>query len=76
MHLPPLDPSAVTDVLAPAFDGYEQMATDDRDYLGRAVQALTDGRAAYVKEIGDAMLRPSGGSRSRPRSRSGASTAI
>ena len=36
-------------MLAPAFNGYEQMPTDDRDYLGRAVQALTDGRAAYVR---------------------------
>ena len=32
------------------------MATDDRDYLGRTVQALTDGRVAYVRAIGDAML--------------------
>ena len=61
LHLPPLEPSAVTDMLAPAFGGYEQMATDDRDYLGRAVQALTGGRAAYVKAIGDAMLRQRGG---------------
>jgi hypothetical protein len=60
MHLPPLAPADVTDMLAPAFDGYEQMATDDRDYLGRAVQALTDGRAAYVRAIGVAMSRMGG----------------
>lgn len=60
MHLPPLAPADVTDMLAPAFDGYEQMATDDRDYLGRAVQALTDGRAAYVRAIGLAMSRMGG----------------
>jgi hypothetical protein len=55
MHLPPLAVSDVTDLLAPAFNGYEQMPTDDRDYLGRTVQALTDGRAAYVRAIGDSM---------------------
>ena len=57
MHLPPLSISEVTDVLAPAFNNYEQTPTDDRDYLSQAVQALTDGRAAYVVEIGDAMSR-------------------
>src|SRR5215471_16064021 len=45
MHLPSLVATDVTDLLAPSFDSYEQMSTDDRDYLGRAVQALTDGRA-------------------------------
>src|SRR5688572_7302223 len=55
MHLPPLSVGDVTGLLAPTFDGYEQMATDDRDYLGRTVQSLTDGRAAYVRAIGDAM---------------------
>jgi hypothetical protein len=57
MHLPPLSTSDVTDLLAPVFNGYEQTSTDDRDYLSRAVQALTDGRAAYVHEIGDTMSR-------------------
>src|SRR5215216_4971257 len=55
MHLPPLATGDVTDLLAPSFNGYEQMPTDDRDFLGRAVQALTDGRAAYVRAIGDTM---------------------
>jgi hypothetical protein len=55
MQIPPLAAPDVTDSLAPAFNGYEQMPTDDRDYLGRAVQALTDGRAAYVRAIGDTM---------------------
>jgi len=55
MQIQPLAASDVTDSLAPAFNGYEQMPTDDRDYLGRAVQALTDGRAAYVRAIGDTM---------------------
>jgi hypothetical protein len=55
MHLPPLAQTDVTDLLAPAFNGYEQMATEDRDYLARTVQALTDGRAAYVRALGDMM---------------------
>src|SRR5207247_3633222 len=57
MHQPALTPADVTDILAPTFNGYEQMPTDDRDYLGRAVQALTDGRAAYVHAIGETMAR-------------------
>jgi len=60
MHIPLLTPADVVDMLAPAFNGYEQMATDDRDYLGRAVQALTDGRPAYVRAIGETMARMSG----------------
>jgi hypothetical protein len=55
MQIPALAAPDVTDSLAPAFNGYEQMPTDDRDYLGRAVQVLTDGRAAYVRAIGDTM---------------------
>jgi hypothetical protein len=55
MHLPPLSTSDVTAMLAPAFNGYEQMPTDDRDYLGRAIQALTEGRAAYVRAIADVL---------------------
>jgi hypothetical protein len=57
IHMPPLGPADVVDILAPAFNGYEQVATDDRDYLGRAVHALTDGRPAYVRAIGDAIAR-------------------
>ena len=55
MHLPPLSTSDVTDLLAPAFNGYEQTPTDDRDDLSRTVHALTDGHAAYVRAIGDTM---------------------
>jgi hypothetical protein len=62
MQIPPLAAPDVTDSLAPAFNGYEQMPTDDRDYLGRAVQALTDGRAAYVRAIGDTMATMGRGS--------------
>jgi len=57
MHIPSLTPADATDLLAPTFNNYEQMPTDDRDDLGRAVQALTDGRPAYVRAIGDAMIQ-------------------
>jgi hypothetical protein len=60
MHVPALSAPEVTDLLAPSFNGYEQMATDDRDYLARAVQALTDGRAAYVRSIGETMAQMGG----------------
>jgi hypothetical protein len=33
------------------------MATDDRDYLARTVQAITNGRDAYVRAIAGAMQR-------------------
>ena len=55
MHLPPLSAADVTDLLAPAFNGYEQTPTDDRDFLSRTVQALTDGRASYVCAVRDTM---------------------
>jgi hypothetical protein len=60
VHQPALTPSDITDVLSPTFNAYEQMATDDRDYLGRAVYALTDGRAAYVRSMAGAMERLGG----------------
>lgn len=60
MHVPAMTAPEVADLLAPAFNGYEQMATDDRDYLARAVEALTDGRPAYVRAIGDTMSRMGG----------------
>jgi hypothetical protein len=60
MHVPPLSPGDVTDALAPTFNGYEQMPTDDRDELARAIQTLTDGRAVYVRAIGDAIAQSGG----------------
>ena len=62
VHIPALTQGDVTDLLAPAFNGYEQMPTDDRDYLGRVVQGLTDGRAVYVRAIGDTMAHMGRGS--------------
>jgi hypothetical protein len=55
MAVPALTAPDVADVLAPAFGGYEQVATEDRDYLGRAVQALTDGRVSYVAHMASAL---------------------
>jgi hypothetical protein len=60
MHMPGLGATEVTDFLAPAFNGYEQMPTDDRDELSRTVQVLADGRPAYVKAIGDQLSRMNG----------------
>jgi hypothetical protein len=60
MHQPSLTPVDVTELLAPAFGGYERMATDDRDYLARTVGALTDGRAVYVKSVGETMALSGG----------------
>src|SRR6185295_18497012 len=60
MHQTALIPADVVDLLAPAFNGYEQMPSDDRDHLGRVVQSLTDGRATYVKLVGDAMTQMGG----------------
>src|SRR5919106_1668240 len=55
MHLPALSNGDVADLLAPSFNGFEQTPSDDRDYLSRTVQVLTDGRAAYVRAIADTM---------------------
>ena len=50
IHLPALSPGEVTAMLPPM----GEMAADDRDFLGRVIQALTDGRAAYVRALGEA----------------------
>jgi hypothetical protein len=55
MHLPPLSAPEISDFLAPAFNGYEQTPTDDRDYMMRIVQGVTDGRTMYVRAIADMM---------------------
>jgi hypothetical protein len=60
MHVPALTAPEIADLLAPSFGGYEQMATDDRDDLARTVQALSDGRAAYGRAIGEAMAQMGG----------------
>jgi len=50
IHLPQLNTAEVTAMLPPM----GATAADDRDYLGRTIQALADGRAAYVRALGDA----------------------
>lgn len=48
IHLPALSPAEVTAMLPPGD------TADDRDFLGRTIQALTDGRAAYVHAMAHA----------------------
>jgi len=55
MATPALGVQDVIESLGPHFHGYEQMPTDDRLDLGIMVQALTDGRPAYVRAIGVAL---------------------
>ena len=50
IHLPALSASEVNAML-PATGG---PASDDRDFLSRTIQALSDGRAAYVRAISEA----------------------
>lgn len=50
IHLPALSAAEVTAMLPPLGD----TTADDREFLGRTIQALTDGRAAYVRAMGDA----------------------
>jgi hypothetical protein len=54
IHLPALSPAEVTAMLPPG------EAADDREFLGRAIHALADGRAAYVHALGDATAAMSG----------------
>jgi hypothetical protein len=50
IHLPQLNAGEVTAMLPPMGD----TTPDDREFLGRTIQALADGRAAYVRALGDA----------------------
>jgi hypothetical protein len=50
IHLPPLARTEVAAML-PAM---ATPATEDREFLSRTIQALADGRAAYVRAIGEA----------------------
>ena len=56
IHLPQLNAAEVTAMLPPMGD----TAAEDRDYLGRAIQALADGRAAYVRALGESTGSMSG----------------
>jgi hypothetical protein len=49
IHLPQLNATEVTAMLPTIGE-----TPDDREYLGRTIQALADGRAAYVRALGEA----------------------
>lgn len=55
IHLPALSPAEVTAMLPAAGD-----SPDDREFLGRAIHALSDGRAAYVRALGEATAAMNG----------------
>ncbi len=50
IHLPPLGATEVTAMLPPM----GETSADDRDYLGRTIQVLADGRASYVRALSEA----------------------
>ncbi len=61
MHITPMGVPEVIEHLAPAFNDFEQMAATDRDFLSRAVQALADGRPAYVDALARALTAQGAG---------------
>jgi hypothetical protein len=50
VHLPPLSTTEVTAMLPPMGEA----AAEDREFLGRTIQALADGRASYVHALSEA----------------------
>src|SRR5687767_14716895 len=56
IHLPPLGAAEVTAMLPPM----GETTVGDREFLGRTIQLLADGRAAYVHALGDATSSMSG----------------
>ena len=60
MHVLPLTAGEVTDLLAPAFNGYDQVSPPERDDLSRTIEALANGRASYAASIGEATARMAG----------------
>ena len=56
IHLPPLSAEECM-ALLPSMG---ELGAEDREFLGRTVQALADGRAAYVRALGDATAAMSG----------------
>lgn len=65
IHMPPLTAEDTLDMLgaAAAPGGPDQMDAQDADYLGRTVQALGDGRPAYVRALAEELsaMREHGG---------------
>ncbi|HZI77940.1 MAG TPA: hypothetical protein VFD69_00430 [Vicinamibacterales bacterium] len=60
MHVLPLTSGEITDLLAPAFNGYDQVAPPERDDLSRTIEALSNGRACYAASLGEATARMAG----------------
>lgn len=56
IHLPALTAAEVTAMLPPM----GETSAEDRDYQGRTIGALADGRAAYVRALGEAASSMSG----------------
>lgn len=56
IHLPALSATEVSGMLPPMGEA----AAEDRDFLSRTIQALSDGRASYVRAISDAAAGVSG----------------
>ncbi|MGH9384055.1 MAG: hypothetical protein ACRD2N_07215 [Vicinamibacterales bacterium] len=56
IHLPPLTSTDVTAMLPPMGD----TPVGHREFLGRAIHALSDGRTAYVHALGEAISTMSG----------------
>jgi hypothetical protein len=56
IHLPPLSAQEVSAILPPTGDA----TPENREFLGRTIQALADGRVAYVRALGDATAAMSG----------------
>jgi hypothetical protein len=56
IHLPALSSAEVGAMLPPLGD----TTLDDRDYVSRTIQALADGRACYVRAIGDSIAGGNG----------------
>jgi hypothetical protein len=60
MHVLPLTAGEITDLLAPAFNGYDQVSPAEQDDLSRTIEALSNGRATYAASIGEATARMAG----------------
>lgn len=56
VHLPPLSAQEVAAMLPPTGD----TTPEHREFLGRTIQTLGDGRAAYVRALGEATASMSG----------------
>jgi hypothetical protein len=63
IHMPPLTAEDTLDILGPTAPGGAEADAHDADYLARTVQALADGRPAYVRALSDelATVREHGG---------------